>query len=379
MTVHRSPTAPLVIALAAAVLVLAGCGDDDDATEPSAPRAGALSEACPSPIVVQTDWWPEAEHGSLYQLLGEGYTVDADQKSVRGPLVAGGEDTGVDLEIRAGGPAIGTAVAATMYTDDDVTLGYATTEGQVFRFAEAPMLSVVAPLEINPQMIMWDPATYPEVESIADLGEKGTIVQVFENGRFADVLVVMGLLQEDQIDRSYNGLPARFVAEQGRIAQQGFASAEPYTYEHDIEEWGRPIAFQTLHDAGFQPYSQTLGIRPADKQALAPCLERLVPMVQQAAIDYLGAPETANAVIVDVVEQFDAEWQYSAGLAAYSAAAQRDLGLIGSGPDTTLGNIDEARIAAVLQLLRDADLDVPDDLQPSDLFTNEFVDPSIGL
>jgi hypothetical protein len=28
---------------------------------------------------------------------------------------------------------------------------------------------VVAPMEINPQIIMWDPATYPDVTTIEDL------------------------------------------------------------------------------------------------------------------------------------------------------------------------------------------------------------------
>ena len=42
-----------------------------------------------------------------------------------------------------------------------ITLGYANTEAQVLQYAEAPLLSVVAPLEMNPQIIYWDPETYP--------------------------------------------------------------------------------------------------------------------------------------------------------------------------------------------------------------------------
>ena len=41
--------------------------------------------------------------------------------------------------------------------------------------------------------------------------------------------------------------------------------------------------------------------------------------------------------------------------------------------------MDEARIQGVLDQIRDAGLEVPDDLEVTDLFTNEFVDPSIGL
>ena len=58
---------------------------------------------------------------------------------------------------------------------------------------------------------------------------------------------------------------------------------------------------------------------------------------------------------------------------------QRELGFVGNGPDDTLGNMDEARIQGVIDQIRDAGLEVPEDLAAADLFTNEFIDPSIGL
>ena len=149
-------------------------------------------------------------------------------------------------------------------------LGYANTEGQVLRWAETPVISVVAPLEINPQIIYWDPETYPDVETLADLGEEGVTINVFTGGTFAEVFVAEGIWNEDQVDPSYDGSPARFIAEDGAIAQQGFASAEPYKYENEFEEWGKPIAFQTLHDAGFEVYSQTLSVRPDKLEELTP-------------------------------------------------------------------------------------------------------------
>jgi hypothetical protein len=335
---------------------------------------------CPDPIVIQTDWFPESEHGALYEMVGEGYSLDTENLRVTGPLVAGGEDTGISIEIRSGGPAIGfNPVSVQQHTDDGIHLGYANTEGQVQRYAETPVLSVVAPLEINPQIIMWDPQTYPDVETLADLGTEGVTINVFPAGTFADVFVAEGIWSADQVDPSYDGLPARFIAEDGAIAQQGFASAEPYTYEHVFEEWGRPIAFQTLHDAGFQVYSQTLAVRPDQLETLRPCLERFVPIVQQAAIDFINAPDRANAIILDAVDQFDAGWVYDQGLADFSVETQRELGFVGNGPDDTLGNMEEARIQSVIDQIRDAGLDVPDGLAAADVFTNEFIDPDIGL
>ncbi len=331
--------------------------------------------------MIQTDWFPESEHGALYNLVGEGYEVDTEQRVVRGPLVAGGQDTGIEIEIRTGGPAIGgQTVAAVTYADDSINLAYANTESQVLQWDPTPLLSVVAPLEINPQIIYWDPATYPDVETLADLGAQDITINVFGGGVFSDVFVGEGIWNADQVDPSYDGSPARFIAEDGKIAQQGFASAEPYTYEHVFEEWMKPVAYQTLHDAGFQVYSQTLAVRPGQLEELRPCLEAFVPIVQQSAVDFVNDPAAANAIIIDAVDQYDDFWVYDQGLADYSVQTQKELGLVGNGSDDTLGNMDEARIQTVIDQIRDdAGLDVPADLVAADVFTNEFIDPNIGM
>jgi hypothetical protein len=336
--------------------------------------------ACPNPIVVQTDWFPESEHGALYELVGQGYKVDTDKKVLRGPLVVGGKPTGVDIEIRTGGPSIGDqTVAGQTYADDSITLAYANTESQVLQHGKTPLLSVVAPLERNPQIIYWDPATYPDVKTLADLGTKGVTINVFGGGVFSDVFVAEGIWKKDQIDPSYNGAPDRFISEDGKIAQQGFASAEPYLYQNEFKEWGKPLAYQLLDDAGFKVYSQTLAIRPDDKAKLAPCLKHLVPVVQQAAIDFVNDPARANAIILDAVKQYDTFWTYSQGVADYSVKTQKELGLVGNGSDATLGNMDGSRIQTVIDQMRTAKLDFAADLKADDLFTNEFIDPSIGM
>lgn len=351
------------------------------ATETTAvePSPVDLAGVCPETIVIQTDWFPEAEYGAVYGLLGDDYEIDVDNKIVSASLVSRGEPTGIRVEIRAGGPAIGSDVETELYTDDDIMFAFGTTDGQILSWENTPMLSVVAPLEINPQIIMWDPGTYPDVETIADLGDAGVTVNVFGGQTFTDVLVGQGILDADQIDPSYDGGPTRFIGEDGAIAQQGFASSEPFQYETVFEDWGRPVAFQTIHDAGFQVYSQTLAIRPDDLETLRPCLEALVPVVQQSAVDFVDDPSRTNAAIVDIVDEYNTFWTYTPELAAYSVETQRELGLTGNGPDDTIGNMDEERIATVLEQVRDAGLDVPDDLEATDLFTNEFIDESIGL
>ncbi len=354
----------------------------DTEDEPDAPVTNPLdlSGVCPSPIVIQTDWFPESEHGALYEMVGDDYTLDTANMITSGSLMAGDTDTGVNIEVRAGGPAIGFASgSAQMYLDTDIVLGYVSIDEAVIQKDDTPTLSVIAPLEKNPQIIQWDPETYPDIKSIADIGEAGIVVNVFAGGTFIDVFVNEGILSQDQIDPSYDGSPARFIADGGATAQQGFASESPYSYEQIYEEWAKPISYELIHDAGLEIYSQTLAIRPTDLATLRPCLEKFVPIVQQAIVDFADDPTRTNEMIVDIVQRIGSYWVYSPGLAEFSVETQKELGLIGNGPDSTVGNMDEGRIAGVIAKISAAGFDVDDSMQPSDIITNEFIDPSIGF
>jgi hypothetical protein len=385
---HRRRTVAAIGALAAMV-ALAGCassGAEEAAGSTTELTVGAidLSDVCPATVVIQTDWNPEAEHGAQYELVGDDYTVDADLKAVSGPLMAGGEYTGVDVEVRSGGPAIGfQTVAAQMYQDTSITLGYAGTDGQVQQSADLPVKAVLAPLDVNPQMVMWDPETYPDVDTIADLGETDAVVRYFGGAAYMEWLIADGQLSRDQVDGGYDGTPANFVAAAGADAQQGFASAEPYIYENEVADWAKPVAFELIHDAGWQAYAGAMSVRSAEFDELSPCLEKLVPVMQQATVDYYGDASSTNELILELVEKYDTGWVYSEGVADFSVKQQVDLGLASNGDNETLGDFDLDRVQEVLDVMGpiSSDLGTPpaEGLTVDDLVTNEFIDESIKL
>jgi hypothetical protein len=149
-----------IVVSAVLALTVAGCGGGDEGGSQS-PAANAPSDAsvslagtCPATIVVQTDWDPESEYGVYYHMLGP------NPKRVTGPLVVEGKDTGVQLEVRTGGPSIGfEPVSSQMYKDTSITLGQVSTD-EAIRFSNKQATqAVVAPMEKSPFMIMWDPAT----------------------------------------------------------------------------------------------------------------------------------------------------------------------------------------------------------------------------
>jgi len=391
-----SPRAAAMAGLVIAGMALTACSSSDAEETTSATMAATSSTdgtavglvdlaaaGCPADIRIQTDWNPESEHGHLYQLLGADYTIDADVKSVTGPLMASGEPTGVNVTILSGGPATGfTQPNAQMYNDPSIFMAYVGNDEAIAHATDLPTVGVFAPLEKDPQMIMWDPTYYPDVKTIADLGEAGATIRVFPGGTYIDYFVGTGVLSADQIDSTYDGTPAVFVSEDGALAQQGFASAEPYIYKNLITQWGKDVNYQLINDAGYPKYAAVLSVIPENIDTYSDCLTALVPVLQQAEIDYFADSAATNALVLELVDAYDTGWVYSADVADYSVETLK-AELVGNGEDDVLGNMDADRVQSlfdiVVPIYKEQGFVIPDGLAPEDIYTNEFIDTSIGF
>jgi hypothetical protein len=376
--------AALVVALG---LITAACGGDDDddgdaasdgaGTDTSA--AGDLSDVCPDPLVVQTDWFPEPEHGGLYQLIGPDGDADAGEGVYTGPL----GDTGIDLEIRAGGPFLGgQSTSAQMYADPDIFMGYVATDELIKDSGEEPLVAVVSPLEKSPQILMWDPEAFPDIETFADIGATGAPVLYFEGSAYMDFLVGKGFIDKDQLDASYDGSPSRFVTE--HVFQQGFASNEPYKYENDIDEWKKPVDYLLIDDAGYGIYPSSLAVRPERITDDADCLAAVVPLMQQAQVDYMADPQPINDFFLDYVDAMASFWTLSAEGNADAVKVLADEGLVSNGPDDVIGNFDMDRVQNLIDqsvpIFEDVGVEsMKDGVTAEDVVTNEFIDDTIGL
>jgi hypothetical protein len=387
----RRPRRDMVVVAAMALAVLtAGCASDSNEDASSAPQAAAggkldLAGVCPATVVVQTGWYPQVERGAVYSLVGRGYKIDANKKRVTGPLVAQGHDTGVDIEVRAGGPAIGyQMVTAQMYSDKSIMLGDVPTDESVQNSLKQPTLEVVAPLEIDPLGILWDPATYHQFNTVVDIGQTDTTVLEFADTTATEYLIGTGILRRDQVDASYDGSPSRFVASGGKVAVAAFATNEPYLFEHEVKAWGKPVAFGLLYDTGYPTYGlTTLAIRAGEKARLAPCLERLVPIIQRAQVSFMANPKPTTDLILKQVTEFGGGFIYSQGLADFAVKQMRNLNLVSNGPNKTLGDFDMQRVQRSIDVVRPVfqaqNKPVRNGLKPEDIATNEFIDLNIGL
>lgn len=393
-TRRRRPTAALAAGLSAVLLAaLAACSDGGGSADDGGKAAASLPAAtgkddlrgvCPSTVTLQMNWYPQAEHGGLYHLLGTSPKVDANRKTLTAPLTVDGHDAGVRFQIRSGGPVTGfQPVSTLMASDASITMGVVATDEQVTQAGSHRLQAVFSPMDVNPQIIMWSPQAHPDWKTIADIGRSGATVLYANGVPFMDYLTGSGRLKKSQLDGSYDGSPARFATSGGKVAQQGYVTNEPYSYEHEVTAWHKPVAFQLVHDTGYAIYPESVAIRPADRAKLAPCLKRLVPIFQRATAEYMRDPASTNKMIVDAVKRFNTTAAYTGEHARFAHDALAKYGIVRNGANGVLGSFDASRVAKVIGLLRPLEAGngkaVPAGLKADDLVTNEFLDPSVHL
>jgi hypothetical protein len=376
-------------------LAIAACGGSDEASTTTgatssaaavaapwntAQSAGSLKGICPSTIVIQTDWFPTPERAVAYELVGPNGKIDAKKGRYSGPL----GNTGVNVEARAGGPFTGFApFTATMYQDRSIFFGFMPTDEEVQNFAKQPTISVLATLDVNPQILMFDPKVY-DFKTIADVGKSNAKVLYFEGLPFMDYLIHKGLLRKNQVDASFDGSPSRFIAANGKMLIQGYVSNEPFRYEHDIRQWNRPVKSLLISDAGYQIYPENLAVRPDVMSKYGACLKKVVPMVQQAIVNYARNPEPTNAALLRLSEALKVPVPLTSAGNAFAVKTMLADKIISNGPNDTVGDFDEARVQRVIDdqlapIFAERGKPIKAGLKAEQIHTNRFIDPSIQL
>jgi ABC-type nitrate/sulfonate/bicarbonate transport system substrate-binding protein len=379
--VTRSMRSWPILLVVLLLALAAGCGDDDDSEDTvSAGGSGNsdLQAACGDKVVVQTDWYPAGNHAALYELAGPG----GEQDTKKGLYSNEIGDTGVVLEIRAGGPFIGfQGDVSTLYQDPDILLGYVNTSEAIAFSKTQPVKGVVTPYEKNPQFLFWNPDEL-DITTFADLGKSGATVLVFDaEAVWVKYMIAKGWLKADQVDGSFDGSPTRFVAENGKIVQQGFVTHDPTYYEELLEEWKKPIGSLLVHDSGLEDYPQVLSARPDVIEGKADCLKLLVPQIQQAQVDWMEDPAATNKLLRQLSKALKAPATNDCCLEEEHQAAVEDE-LVSNGPNATLGDFDEARVQELIDItapIYEGSDTYDPDVTPEVITTNEFIDTSIGL
>ena len=377
---RRSTLLRLFAALAASAVIVAvfgSTGRSAPASEMAVPTT-KLSGVCPKTLTLQIDWFPEAEYGIYFSLIGNKGKLDVKKGVYSGAL----GKTGINLEIRAGGPFIGQqTVQSLMYQDDAIDLGLVHTDDAVRFSKQLPTVSVVAPLEHSPLALLWDPTKH-NFKTFRDIGRSGATILVFTKAvNYVPFLIKKGIIPESSFDDSFDGSYSRFVSDTS-VVQQAFATETPYRLQFEVKEYGRATDFLLISKAGYDPYLSSLAVKKSRLKELSPCLKKLVPIVQQAQIDYLKRPVAGNKVMVDVVTKMKSFWTLSMPGLKFGNDKMLELKMVSNGPDKTLGNMVPKRVQKVIDDFRSTFGNVPTadpKVSPSSIMTNRFIDPKIGL
>ncbi len=146
--------------------------------------------------------------------------------------------------------------------------------------------------------------------------------------------------------------------------------------------WKKPVKFLLL-DKEVPIYQNTLVIRADKLEANRACLQRLVPLLQRSAVDYIKNPAPVNNVLIDFTAKIKGGTQITAAGAADAVQRMVSLGIVGNGTDGVFGSYNTAQVQSLITdygPVFEARGKAPKvGLQPSDIVTNEFLDKSIKL
>jgi hypothetical protein len=377
--------ATTLVAVAGVASVLAACGSSASsttaATTPTtsgsaAAGTGSLTSVCPSTIKIQSSWFPEAEKGSIYQIVGPDGTIDTNKGTYSGTV------DGVTVSIQSGGPYLGNqAVTARMYEDPSILLGEVSTDDAIEASAKTPVIGVLADLQKSPTGVIYDPSVY-HFKTISDVGKSGATILKQGEDASTDLLTASGAISSSQFDYNYDGSPGRFITSGGKDVIIDYATEAPYNLEH-LKQWGKPLDSILLIDGGYTSYENSLSVTPQNEQKYSACLKKFIPIAQQAIVDYAANPGPMNAALMKASHELRSPTTVTAGLNAYTDKVMKDNGILANGTDGVAGSFDTARVSKLIGSMQAVskaqNVTFKSGLTASDLVTNQFLDGSIKI
>ncbi len=318
-------------------LILCGCGSSSK-PEPTS----RLTQAGESPraVAVQLNWYPEAEHGGIYQALADGTYAAA----------------GLDVDIRAGGRA--TPVAAEVHLGRSQFAIANADDVVVFREQGMDVVAVLAASQDNPRCILVRAES--GIESFADLANKTLQRQA---GRpFLEFMRAQGLLDKVR-EVPYHGSVSSLVADPN-IAIQAYSYSEPLL----AQQQGVEVRTLMVSDLGWNPYSSVL-ITSGQLIREDPQLVRsFVEATRRGWQNYLADPSLGNAAILAANQH-----GMTAETLDFGTAGLRVLALPEGMPAEQFGTMSHQRWKTLVDQMVSLKLVDPSKVKPDDCFTTEFL------
>jgi NitT/TauT family transport system substrate-binding protein len=293
-----------------------------------------------TPVALQTDWYPQPEHGGFYDAQIRGYY----------------RDEGLELTILPGGPYVN--------NDQQVSVGAAQfAMGSSDHVLEAignggPLVAVAATMQRDPQAIMVHQDS--PVHNFKDLDGHAVAVRLGASTWFEFLVKRFQLKDVREIPATYS--VANFLQDAGYI-QQIFVTSEPFF----ARQAGVPVRTMLISEAGYNPYRVFMTSRSFLQQH-PEIVAKFVRASLRGWRDYLVHPDDINAAIAKLNPAM------SVPQMKFSYEGLRDQHFItgdaANGAD--LGRFDPARWTSMYQQLLDLKV-IQKPFDPAIAYTMQFM------
>ncbi|WP_182864902.1 ABC transporter substrate-binding protein [Rhodopirellula sp. JC639] len=321
---------PLHLSYLVILAILAGCGS----TPPPSADEG-------TPVQVQLNWYPESEHGGLFQALADGSYESANFAVTIQP---GGRATPIGPEL-----ALERAQFAIANADDVI----------LYRQQGIDVVAVMAAMQNHPRCILARKDS--GVESFEDL--QGKTLQRQAGRAFVEFMRSKGILDGVK-EVPYHGSIASLVGDPN-IVIQAYSCAEPLL----AQQQGVPVNTLMVSDLGFNPYSSVLVTTGKLIREQPDLVRRFVAVTRQGWRDYLTDGSQGNAAILKVNQEGMTEEALTFG-----AEVMRDLAMPGDASVESVGTMTAKRWSELFDQLRSLDLVDAEEVRVEDCYTLEFLE-----
>jgi NitT/TauT family transport system substrate-binding protein len=322
------------------ILVMSGCGTSTNPTEESSAKVSSGNPSEGSTATIQLNWYPESEHGGVFQAEADGSYQAAGLKVDIRP---GGRSAPVAQELALGRVQFGFANA------DDVV---------VYRRQGLDVVAVLAAMQDNPRCILVQQKS--GVQSLSDLA--GLTLQCQAGRPYLEFMRSKGLLDKVK-EVPYFGSVAPLVADP-KIAIQGYSCAEPLL----AEQQGVKVRVMMVSKLGWNPYSSVL-ITTGKLIKEQPELVRTFVQATQAGWEsYLKDPTKGNAAILKANDH-----GMTASVLKYGSEQMRNLAMPPGESSKVFGRMSVERWTGLVQQMDALEPSQAKLVKPEDCFTDQFL------
>jgi NitT/TauT family transport system substrate-binding protein len=291
-------------------------------------------------VRLQTDWYPQPEHGGFYDAQIRGYY----------------RDEGLDVTILPGGPYVNSNQQVSVGT---VQFAMGSSDNTLESIGNGvPLVAVGATMQHDPQAVMVHQDS--PVHSFQDLNGHAVAIRLGLSTWFEYLVKRYQLKNVREIPATYS--LANFLKDPEYI-QQIFVTSEPFF----ARQAGEPVRAMLISQAGYDPYRVFLTSRSFLQQH-PEIVAKFVRASLRGWRDYLVHPDDINAAIAKLNPAM------SVPQMKFSYEALRDQRFIaGDAPNgADLGRFDPARWTSMYQQLLDLKV-ITKPFDPAIAYTMQFM------